>query len=924
MAQGNKTRKRRTKAVSTGKNNSPVILTILAFVILVVLCLSNFGLMGTAGRGIKWLLFGIMGTMGYVFPFILFINMMWRAWKDMKNSKARSKFVCIYILLMLVAAFWQRVMPRPYIYRSNVGDFFINSAVTKNGGGFIGGVIVKTMSPLALVGTIIVLLALMAIVAIILLEWPWHESRRSGVNGKNGKKTAPGEVISGDDRYGRMHERRIAREEGRIKREQLRKERDIEREKRATTRDELKEQSRQRRHEMELRKIEREKELIRGRGEIKNLQESLRKPDIIMIDTETDEGTNLKRTKKKATGIGSYRYGKSLNGQGNLSGENITKDTEQMQGAYPYPVHVPEEPPQDTYTTSSYESTEQEQLNEDKERIRSGAGRAIRPGKEREDLKEVKVSERKDSSGSGKSFGERSEDDTVTSGKTQERDVRRKERSADEGGTEYRFPPLELLDQGEARSKGIGNDVRLTGEKLLQTLKTFGVNAEITNISSGPTVTRFEIQPQTGVKVSKITGLADDIKLNLAAEQIRIEAPIPGKAAIGIEIPNNKGQSVTLYELLNSEEFYKSKSLITFAVGEDITGKTVVADIAKMPHLLIAGQTGSGKSVCINAIIMSILYKARPDQVKMIMVDPKRVELGGYNGIPHLLIPVITNPKKASGALNWAVAEMDSRYDRFSELGVRNLAGYNEKVSKMNDPEYAPMPQLLIIIDELADLMMVAPGDVEAAIVRLTQLARAAGIHLIIATQRPSVNVITGLIKANVPSRIAFSVVSQVDSRTILDMQGAEKLLGKGDMLFYPTGIPKPVRVQGAFVSDEEVSSVVEFLKEQNIETDEPQQDDKTEEETITNAAPNFPGGAGEGSDDDDRDPYFAEAGRFIIEKNKGSIGFLQRNFKIGFNRAARIMDQLADAGVVGPEVGTKPREILMSEEEFEEYIRNS
>ena len=377
-----------------------------------------------------------------------------------------------------------------------------------------------------------------------------------------------------------------------------------------------------------------------------------------------------------------------------------------------------------------------------------------------------------------------------------------------------------------------------------------------------------------------------------------------------------------MYELLASEEFHKSKSAITFAVGEDITGNTVVADIAKMPHLLIAGQTGSGKSVCINAIIMSILYKARPDQVKMIMVDPKRVELGGYNGIPHLLIPVITNPKKASGALNWAVAEMDSRYDRFSELGVRNLAGYNEKVKTMDDPEYQPMPQLLVIIDELADLMMVAPGEVEAAIVRLTQLARAAGIHLIIATQRPSVNVITGLIKANVPSRIAFSVMSQVDSRTILDMQGAEKLLGKGDMLFYPTGIPKPVRVQGAFVSDDEVNRVVEFLKEQNEDNSEDEPEQKVEEDTITSAPANFPGGAPESSEDE-RDPYFVEAGRFIIEKNKGSIGLLQRNFKIGFNRAARIMDQLSDAGVVGAEVGTKPREILMTEEEFENFLRN-
>ena len=921
MAQGKRTHKRSTKAVKRNKSNDSTVITILAFVILVVLCLSNFGLMGMAGRGIKWLLFGIMGTMGYVFPFLLFLNMMWRAWKDMRNSKAKGKFVCGYILLMLVAAFWQRVMPRPYIYTSNVGDFFMNSAVTKNGGGFIGGVIVKTMSPLALVGTIIVLLALMAIVAIILLEWPWHESRRKGVREKGAVKTnTVRESLTPEERHRRRQERLNIREEGRIRREQLRQERDIERDKRVTARDEFREQSRQRRHEMELKKIEREKELLRERGEVRELEESLKRAEGVDASAAGPVSKTLKRVAKTVHGIGSFRYGNAI-AKGEALKENgfdRNADREMIRGTdtgtdqeferscdQGYIPH--QEPPQDTYLDPADEDVLQQEnvdVTVEQERTRAGAGDEIRPERER-----VR--------------GERKKSPEKMERQDRQEEIYHEEPPVTKVGShDYVFPPMDLLNKGAGRSKGLSNDVRLTGEKLLQTLKTFGVNAEITNISSGPTVTRYEIQPQIGVKVSKITGLADDIKLNLAAEQIRIEAPIPGKAAIGIEIPNNSGQSVTLYELLASEEFHKSKSAITFAVGEDITGNTVVADIAKMPHLLIAGQTGSGKSVCINAIIMSILYKARPDQVKMIMVDPKRVELGGYNGIPHLLIPVITNPKKASGALNWAVAEMDSRYDRFSELGVRNLAGYNEKVKTMDDPEYQPMPQLLVIIDELADLMMVAPGEVEAAIVRLTQLARAAGIHLIIATQRPSVNVITGLIKANVPSRIAFSVMSQVDSRTILDMQGAEKLLGKGDMLFYPTGIPKPVRVQGAFVSDDEVNRVVEFLKEQNEDNSEDEPEQKVEEDTITSAPANFPGGAPESSEDE-RDPYFVEAGRFIIEKNKGSIGLLQRNFKIGFNRAARIMDQLSDAGVVGAEVGTKPREILMTEEEFENFLRN-
>ena len=486
---------------------------------------------------------------------------------------------------------------------------------------------------------------------------------------------------------------------------------------------------------------------------------------------------------------------------------------------------------------------------------------------------------------------------------------------------EYVFPPLDLLSKPKSNpAVGRDQELRETAAKLQQTLHNFGVGVRVTNVSCGPSVTRYELTPDQGVKVSRIVNLSDDIKLNLAAADIRIEAPIPGKAAVGIEVPNKTNSPVPLRELLETKEFKEHPSSLAFAAGKDIAGKPVVADIARMPHLLIAGATGSGKSVCINTIIMSLLYKAKPEDVKLIMIDPKVVELSVYNGIPHLLIPVVTDPKKASGALNWAVAEMTGRYQKFAEYNVRDLKGYNKKVEAIKDipdkdkPE--KMPQIVIIVDELADLMMVAPGEVEDAICRLAQLARAAGIHLIIATQRPSVNVITGLIKANMPSRIAFSVSSGVDSRTIIDMVGAEKLLGKGDMLFYPQGYQKPARVQGAFVSDTEVSDVVEFLTQENGVS----QGSADIESKISQAQSM---GCGDSSGESEIDEYFEKAGRFIIEKDKASIGMLQRLLKIGFNRAARIMDQLADAGVVGPEEGTKPRKILMSMEEFEDYIDN-
>ena len=477
----------------------------------------------------------------------------------------------------------------------------------------------------------------------------------------------------------------------------------------------------------------------------------------------------------------------------------------------------------------------------------------------------------------------------------------------------YEYPPVELLSKGSQKGiKGGAKALTDTATKLQKTLYSFGVSAKVENVSVGPAITRYELKPAEGVRVSKIANLADDIALNLAAETIRIEAPIPGKQAVGIEVPNKEKQAVHLREVLEREEFENSESKLTIALGKDVAGNTQLADIAKMPHVLIAGSTGSGKSVCINTIITSIIYKAKPSEVKLVMVDPKVVELSVYNGIPHLLIPVVTDPKKAAGALAWAVQEMDNRYNLFAKKGVRDLKGYNKAVKK--DEGVGMLPQIVIIVDELADLMMVAAKDVEESICRLAQKARAAGMHLVIATQRPSVDVITGLIKANVPSRIAFAVSSQVDSRTILDSVGAEKLLGKGDMLYFPAGAPKPARVQGAFVSDEEVEKIVDFIKQNGTAT-------YSEDilETIENSNKTDKEIAMEKDEDDDTDPFLMDAIETVVETGQASTSFIQRKFKVGYARAGRIIDQMEERGVISGYQGSKPREVLMTLEKLNE-----
>lgn len=486
-----------------------------------------------------------------------------------------------------------------------------------------------------------------------------------------------------------------------------------------------------------------------------------------------------------------------------------------------------------------------------------------------------------------------------------------------EDGGDYEFPPIDLLDVPK-RSSALASDGQLRdkAELLEDTLSSFGIDATVTNVIQGPTVTRYEVHPSSGVKVSRIKNLNDDIALNMEAKSIRIEAPIPGKRAVGIEIENEKSSTVTIREIIQSQEFMNAKSKVSFAVGKDIGGRAIVADLAKMPHLLIAGSTGSGKSVCINGIIASLLYKARPDEVKMVLIDPKMVELSNYNGIPHLLIPVVTDPAKAAAALNWAVAEMDDRYKKFAECGVRDFGSYNklkekEKNKVRNGEVDGPIPQIVIIIDELADLMMVASSQVEESICRLAQKARAAGMHLIVATQRPSVNVITGLIKANIPSRIAFAVTSQVDSRTILDMVGAERLVGKGDMLFAPIGSSKPTRIQGPFISDDEVRRLIEFVQKQGTADEAAEADvlDTIEKVNTPDA---------EKGNRDFEDELLPEAIELVVDQGAASVSMLQRRFRIGYNRAARIIDMMEDRQIVGPPDGSRPRQVLITQADLD------
>lgn len=856
----NKSKRRATKSTSrkqesNGFQTEIILLITLAVCILVMI--SNLGMGGLVGNAVSSFCFGAVGLMAYVLPVFLFIGIAFLL-SNKKNMLAYKKIMAGFLFFLFMCGFLQ-LLTEGYMKSTTLSDYFALSSDYHTGGGIVGGAICITSTSAFGVWGGYVIIILVLIVTLILI------TQRSffGFINKIGMGIFSLYKI-GHEKYQEGAPQRAMKKE------------------------------------------------IREKERLKRKEEKLRQLEAELAETELDDDAELKRELQ-------------LSSQKNKKRSKVSP-TKKATNKFVVP---------DLKNDGTEILLQEEILSSEKgsqiDTREAGSGQIEfminrsegeisepEPEDEEEIAEEVlTVPEKKIKNQSSKN--PKSDASEINNGilniqhEIDQKDAQVKKK--------YEFPSLKLLKKGNGKVQGDSNEhLRKTAKKLEETLHNFGVNVTVTNVSCGPTVTRYELHPEMGVKVSKIVGLADDIKLNLATPDIRIEAPIPGKAAVGIEVPNKENSAVMLRDLLQSSEFLNAKSKLSFAAGKDIAGKTVVADIAKMPHLLIAGATGSGKSVCINTLIISILYKATPDEVKLIMIDPKVVELSVYNGIPHLFIPVVTDPKKAAGALNWAVSEMTSRYNTFAEYGVRNLSEYNKKIETMKFPEGEErpdkMPQIVIIVDELADLMMVAPGEVEDAICRLAQLARAAGIHLIIATQRPSVNVITGLIKANMPSRIAFAVSSGVDSRTILDMNGAEKLLGKGDMLFYPQGYQKPARLQGAFVSDEEVSAVVEFLSNKNPAV---VYDTKIEQQVNT-ASISTTGAAG----GDDRDIYFEEAGKFIIEKEKASIGMLQRMFKIGFNRAARIMDQLSDAGVVGPEEGTKPRKVLMTMEEFQTYLEES
>lgn len=831
------------------------VFLIVLFAVAVFLFICNFGIAGVVGNTISDVMFGIFGLTAYAMPLALFVMIAFGT-VNSGNAIAIRKLVSGVVLALLVGVLCEFFAGTLQEMETyQVKVIYENSSQNHNGGGVIGGSLAYLMHHFLGMVGAILVILVAAIVSVVILT---DKSFVSGVK-KGGEKVYQ---RSKEDAAYRRERARIRREE--MEEERLRRQ----------------EEKRLRQEELENEKILRMDKKVTG----------------VMLDTSLTE------------------HVKEEQGRDDIHEINLTDFEEQVGQA----VIEPEEQPyhfDQIKIHKAYEETGNDELSEITSDFEETDAYGAEESEDYEEPAPVHTQVRP----VAKMPEVKKEPEPVHTAVAGNAAISEKPAVP----KKYQFPPISKLIKGTGKGGDSTRELKETAQRLRQTLETFGVRVTITDISQGPSVTRFEMQPEPGIKVNKIVGLSDDIKLNLAATDIRIEAPIPGKAAVGIEVPNKENTMVALRDLIDSKEFKEFPSKLAFAVGKDIAGKVVVADIAKMPHMLIAGATGSGKSVCINTLIMSILYKAHPDDVKLIMVDPKVVELSVYNGIPHLLIPVVTDPKKASAALQWGVAEMTDRYQKFADFNVRDLKGYNKKVEAMQDSGdqegLKKLPQIIIIVDELADLMMVAPGEVEESICRLAQLARAAGIHLIIATQRPSVDVITGLIKANMPSRVAFSVSSGVDSRTILDMNGAEKLLGKGDMLFYPQGYSKPARVQGAFVSDKEVSDVVEFLKNQTLgNIYDPGVQDKI-------ATYNGNGSAsGASSDGSDRDQYFVDAAKFIIEKDKASIGMLQRVFKIGFNRAARIMDQLCEAGVVGEEEGTKPRKVLMSLEQLEQYIEES
>ena len=845
---------------------------ITGFAIVILLELSNFSLIGRFGNAISGFMFGIFGLFAYIVPILVFIAIGFFI-ANVSSRNAMMKLGAAIVLFITLCTFLQLVYAgKDYGFR--LTGVFNACSMDKNGGGMLGGLFAAILySTIGIYGAFIVVVALILISMVIISE-------KSLINSvKHGSRQMYDSARKDFKRMKDSSAERIAK----------------------------KEQNKMERAKNTVRGVNLHSKVTDENDVDANVHELLQNGSLYRgyIDSDELEKTGAKNN-NNVSNNGYNEGGQKKQYRTDYKPEFITDSRDNREDSE-YSEH----------SDNSYEENFDEELSEV---VRNGE---FKPKEKIEVSKAAKeVMKRKAFSGVPIKSVSPVKDIPIDRPvpdveKVIEQPKAVEEVSKGNKSGPYSMPPLSLLRKGMMRKRRNGmrpGEISETAAKLQETLNAFGVKATVINESRGPSVTRYELQPETGTKVSKITSLSDDIKLNLAAADIRIEAPIPGKAAVGIEVPNAERDSVFLRDLIESEELSKHPSKLAFAAGMDIAGKVVVADIAKMPHMLIAGTTGSGKSVFTNSIIMSILFRAKPSEVKMIIVDPKVVEFGVYNGIPHLLSPVVTDPKKAAGALNWAVGEMGKRYKQFSKYNVRDIKGYNEKIKQMgykdDNEQLEPMYQIVIIIDELADLMMVASKEVESSICRLAQLARAAGIHLIIATQRPSVDVVTGLIKANIPSRVALLVSSGTDSRTIIDCNGGEKLLGNGDMLFYPSGYVKPVRLQGAFVSDGEVQAVVNYLINNNKDVEY--------NEEVAKAEISTPDNDNQTADDDGNDVLFEEAARFVIEKDKGSTSMIQRMFKVGFNRASRIIEQLEKAGVVGPDEGTKPRKVLMSLEQFE------
>ncbi|MCR4672866.1 MAG: DNA translocase FtsK [Lachnospiraceae bacterium] len=893
---------------------------LVALAVCIILLLSVFGLCGKLGDIIGYFMFGLFGVLAYTVPFIVFIGYAFIL-SNKRDPRVKVKIVAAVVCFVMILALIT-VTNSEYEESRSILNCYYESAASHRGGGLIGNIPAQPLcTALGKLGSTVIFIIVL-LISVVLMSGRGIVTAIGEKLGSLGKK--------GGEKVKEAHEQMAVRREER-REERLEQKRAEEEEKAKVsngTRDYTFTAAPGKNAETPVKPAENEMPAAAAPA-ARELKATAIDADFEVIPEEEDEiaaGSLPKAIRISEEGPSIKTYGKTEEVPAEETAPQLKEQKAAADAsAEPSEIMIPGflrseisrnsgSAAQTARTSGAFYVPELKAA----ENKYSGRTRTVpqKPDfmKSAEDLAEEAAGAEAALTGNEPAPDAKSEPVGEITIETEAPENTVKARK-------YEFPPIELLDIHKDVGGADPASLRNTSEKLQATFESFNVGVTITNVTEGPTVTRYELLPDTGVKVQSILNLSDDIKLSLAVPDIRIEAPIPGKSAIGIEVPNVNKKTVGLRNILISDEakamFRKSK--LGFAVGEDIGGSVIMGDIRKMPHLIIAGATGSGKSVCINCIIMSLIYNASPEDLRMIMIDPKMVELSVYNGIPHMAAPVVNDPKQAAAVLNSVVETMMNRYKRFAQVGAKDIGSYNERVAALPADSGIPkMPYIVVIIDELADLMMVAKNDVEDAIVRLTQLARAAGIHLIIATQRPSVNVITGLIKANVPSRIAFAVSQGVDSRTIIDANGAEKLLGNGDMLYFPQGYTKPLRVQGAFVDEKEIKRVTDFVKDQtqwlSLTNDEINTDSRSGRTASQSSS---------GERRDGRDEYFEEAGKFVIEKQKASIGMLQRVYRIGFNRAARIMDQLCDAGVVGPEIGTKPREIHMTMEEFQSFLNS-